>query len=118
MSDPNDFVTVSVETKEDKAMDVGDLLDEVEAPEECTTFLSFNIRVADGFYEHEEDIDDVDKCVVVLRRLLKLFFEEQIFRELPFYHSFNVIYDPQSDPKNVKFTVFFSGSYAYYLLNI
>jgi hypothetical protein len=110
MSDPHDFVTVSVETKEDKAMDVGDLLDDVEAPEDCTTFLSFTLRVAEGFYEHEEDVDEIDKCVVVVRRILKLFFEEQIFRQLPFYHSYNVMYDPDRDRRHVKCTVFFSGT--------
>ena len=79
MSDPDNFVTVSVETKVEKTMDLGDLLDDVEAPEECTTFLSLNLSIAEGWYDHEEDVDEIDKCVVVVRRILKLFFEDQIF---------------------------------------
>ena len=36
--------------------------DDVEAPEECTTFLSLNLSIAEGWYDHEEDVDEIDKC--------------------------------------------------------
>ena len=110
MSDKGDFLTASIETKQEKTMDLGDLLDDVEAPEECTTFFTMSLRVADGWYEHDEDVDEIDKAVVVVRRIMKLFFEKQIFSQLPFYHSYNVLYDPDRDRKHVNISIFFSAT--------
>ncbi len=105
--DKEDVVTWEAEWKREKGMDLGDVLDKVDAPEECAHFISVGITVGPGW---EDDDDEVDRSVVVVRRIVKLFLEEQLFKQLPLYHSYSVLYDPDVSPRVVRCSVYFTGT--------
>ena len=61
----------------------------VDCPEECSTFISMSFGIAKEWDTgSEEDDDEIDKSVQIVRRICKLFLVEQIFSTLPNYHSY------------------------------
>jgi len=111
MSDKNDNVQFECNWIKDKQMDVGDILDEVDCPEDCSTFVSMSFGVAKewdtGLEEHDNEID---KSVQVLRRICKLLLVEQVFAKLPNYHSWSVMYDPDQSPRQVRMSIYLTGN--------
>ena len=111
-SDKEDQVSFEMEWVRDKQMDVGDLLDEVDCPEECGTFISISFGVEKEFDNGTEENDnEIDKAVQVLRRICKLLLVEQVFEKMPGYHSYSVMYDPdQPSPRVVRLSLYMEGS--------
>lgn len=95
----------------DKSIDVGDILDEVDCPDDCSTFASISFEVESKYATgKEEDDEEIDRSVQSFRRICKILFEKQIFEVLPNYHSYSVMYEPNQSPKQVRLSIYFKGS--------
>ena len=97
-------VTAQISWVEEKSMDLNDVLDEVNAPEECVSFVTMTLLAAEGMEEEE-----IDKAVVVVRFIVKKYFA-RLFEELPCYHSHEVDFNPDQKPFVVRLTIFLKGS--------
>ena len=111
MNDPDNVVFFETEWIKEKSIDVGDILDQVDCPEECGSFISLSFEM-DSKYDtgKEEDDNAIDKAVQVVRRICKLLLEQQIFAAMPCYHSYSVMYDPDQSPRQVRLSIYLIGS--------